>query len=155
MLDERDWLLGDSKCHPWCSIQWWAMQVRHRHELLPDLRYVTVLRFGHLEYYLRKETTLFCSSVKVLGGEARSITTARSSLNESTTVPMSARSVSFKEPVVYETYDPPSSQSLATTTIRAANANSALEKLGKLFSRWPIFNLYALLSLAPSGRISA
>ncbi|CAF1272609.1 unnamed protein product [Adineta steineri] len=63
------------------------------------------------------------SQVDGIDGEARSITTARSSLNESTTVPISARSVSFKEPVIYE-YDSPSS-----TTITAVNRGSVLDKI--------------------------
>ncbi len=47
-------------------------------------------------------------------------------MNDTTTIPVSARSVSFKEPMVYENYDSPSSKS----TILAANQNSVLNKLG-------------------------
>ena len=66
------------------------------------------------------------------GEDARSLvaSTARSSLNETTTMPLSARSVSFKEPVVNEIYDPPSSHSQPTNTVVAANRNPALEKVG-------------------------
>lgn len=46
---------------------------------------------------------------------------------------MSARSVSFKEPVVvYETYDPPSSKSQESTTVTAINRASVLDRLGIL-----------------------
>ncbi|CAF4500601.1 unnamed protein product, partial [Rotaria magnacalcarata] len=45
-----------------------------------------------------------------IADEAKSITTttARSSLNDATSLPVSARSVSFKEPLVHELYDPSS-----------------------------------------------
>ncbi len=65
-------------------------------------------------------------SFKGLGGEVKSLTTTtttRSSLNDTTTVPVSARSVSFKEPIVHENDDSPSSQSRPTTTVLAANSN--------------------------------
>jgi hypothetical protein len=67
-----------------------------------------------------------------IGVEAKSIasTTARSSLNESTTLPTSARSVSFKEPVIHETYDPPSSKSQPSTVINVAHHDSVLHKIG-------------------------
>jgi hypothetical protein len=70
---------------------------------------------------------------KGIGGEAKSLTTttARSSLND-TTVPLSARSVSFKEhPIVHEIYDPPSSKSQQSTVI-SANRNSVLDRIGRL-----------------------
>jgi hypothetical protein len=66
-----------------------------------------------------------------MGGEARSVT--RSSLNDTTNVPMSARSVSFKEPVIHETYDPPSSTSQQTTTIVAGDPHSVLNRIGIFF----------------------
>ena len=43
---------------------------------------------------------------------------------------MSARSVSFKDPVVHETYDPPSSRSQPTTAIQLTHDDSVLEKIG-------------------------
>jgi len=46
---------------------------------------------------------------------------------------MSARSVSFKEPVVYETYDPPLSKSQQSTVISATRHDSILDRLGKDF----------------------
>ena len=52
--------------------------------------------------------------------------TARSSLNETTTAPTSARSVSFKDPVYYENDDSPSSKS----TVLHVNPDSVLNKLG-------------------------
>jgi len=66
--------------------------------------------------------------LKGIGGESKSIT-ARSSTNDITTIPGSARSVSFKDAIVYENYDSPSSKS----TVLAANPNSVLNKLGILF----------------------
>ncbi len=70
--------------------------------------------------------------VKGIDGEGKSITTARSSLNESTTIPLSSRSVSFKEPVVHETYDPPSSKSQESSTVTAINRASVLDRIGIL-----------------------
>ncbi|CAF2411488.1 unnamed protein product [Rotaria sp. Silwood2] len=66
-----------------------------------------------------------------IGEDAKSITTttARSSLNDATTMPVSARSVSFKEPVVHETYDPPSSTSQKTNTVLVNNNYSVLDKI--------------------------
>ena len=47
---------------------------------------------------------------------------------------MSARSVSFKEPVIYEAYDPPSSKSQQSTVVTVSRHDSVLEKLGKSIS---------------------
>ena len=52
-------------------------------------------------------------------------------MNDSTTIPNSARSVSFKEPVIHETYDPPSSKSQSPTVI-SVNRNSVLDRIGRL-----------------------
>ncbi len=66
------------------------------------------------------------SSLKGIGGESKSVTT-RSSMNDTTTtVPVSARSVSFKDHVLYENNDSPSSKS----TVIVANPNSVLDKFG-------------------------
>jgi hypothetical protein len=46
-------------------------------------------------------------------------------MNDTTTIPGSARSVSFKEPNMYENHDSSSSKS----TVLAANPNSVLNKL--------------------------
>jgi len=46
---------------------------------------------------------------------------------------MSTRSVSFKEPVVYETYDLPSSKSQQSTVISATHHDSVLDRLGRDF----------------------
>jgi hypothetical protein len=71
--------------------------------------------------------------LKDVGGEAKSLTTtARSSLND-TTIPNSARSVSFREEIAYETYDPPSSQSHHSNTVITANRQSVLDKIGSFF----------------------
>jgi hypothetical protein len=89
---------------------------------LPEPRSVNVFRFP------RKN-----GSLQGVGGEAKSLTTTttgRSSLNDTTTVPLSARSVSFKEPVVYETFDLPSSHSQQTTAVLAANPDSVLDRIG-------------------------
>ncbi|CAF2144262.1 unnamed protein product [Rotaria magnacalcarata] len=66
-----------------------------------------------------------------IADEAKSITTttARSSLNDATSLPVSARSVSFKEPLVHELYDPPSSKSQQTTTVITNNNFSVLDKI--------------------------
>ncbi|CAF3810528.1 unnamed protein product [Rotaria socialis] len=66
-----------------------------------------------------------------IADEAKSITTttARSSLNDATTLPVSARSVSFKEPLVHELYDPSSSKSQQTTTVINNNNYSVLDKI--------------------------
>ncbi len=63
------------------------------------------------------------SALKGIGGESKSITT-RSSMNDM--IPASARSVSFKESVLYENNDSPSSKS----SVLAANPNSVLDRLG-------------------------
>ncbi|CAF0741166.1 unnamed protein product [Adineta steineri] len=63
------------------------------------------------------------------GAESKSITTARSSLNDTTSVPVSARSVSFKEPVAYEKDETPSSKSQDSTTVLETNRKSVLDKL--------------------------
>ncbi len=69
---------------------------------------------------------------KGIGVEAKSLTTttARSSLNDTTTIPMSARSVSFKEPVVHETLDSPSSKSQESTVVSAGKHDSVLDRIG-------------------------
>lgn len=74
---------------------------------------------------------IFFFSFQGVGAEGKSVasTTARSSLNESTTIPMSARSVSFKEPI-FETFDPPSSKSQQSTVVTVNRHDSVLEKLG-------------------------
>ncbi|CAF0976224.1 unnamed protein product [Rotaria sp. Silwood1] len=67
-----------------------------------------------------------------IGDDAKSsttTTTARSSLNDATTMPVSARSVSFKEPVVHETYDSPSSTSQKTNTVITNTNYSVLDKI--------------------------
>jgi hypothetical protein len=43
---------------------------------------------------------------------------------------MSARSVSFKEPVVHETFDPPSSKSQQSTIVTVTKHDSILDRLG-------------------------
>lgn len=65
-----------------------------------------------------------------MGDEARSITTTRSSLNDTTTVPMSGRSVSFKDPIVHEIYETPSSKSQQSTVISTGRHDSVLDRLG-------------------------
>ncbi|CAF1128948.1 unnamed protein product [Rotaria sordida] len=68
-----------------------------------------------------------------IGDEAKSTTTttttARSSLNDSTAIPVSIRSVSFKEPVAHETYDPTLSVSQKTNTVITNNNYSVLDKI--------------------------
>ncbi|CAF1317990.1 unnamed protein product [Rotaria magnacalcarata] len=64
-----------------------------------------------------------------IGGELKSVTTIpRSSLND-TSLPASARSVSFKEPIAAENEYSPSSKSSRTTTVLAYNPNSALNDI--------------------------
>ena len=62
-------------------------------------------------------------------GERKSVasTTGRSSLNDTTTAPTSARSVSFKEPVIDQAYDPPASTSTGSTNDAQ---NSVLHGIG-------------------------
>lgn len=58
-------------------------------------------------------------------------TTARSSLNDAASLPVSARSVSFKEPLINEVYEPSSSKSQQTTIVQVDNKNySVLDKIG-------------------------
>ncbi|UJR28194.1 hypothetical protein I4U23_009445 [Adineta vaga] len=64
------------------------------------------------------------------GGESKSTTTAHSSLNDATTVAGSARSVSFKEPVVHEKYDVSrSSESEDSTTVLDAIKKPILNQI--------------------------
>ncbi|CAF2815027.1 unnamed protein product [Rotaria sp. Silwood2] len=68
--------------------------------------------------------------VEGIGGELKSVTTTgRSSLNDTTTIPVSARSVSFKEPIVDENYNLLSLKSQQTTTVLGANMNSVLKEI--------------------------
>ncbi|CAF0906497.1 unnamed protein product [Rotaria sordida] len=64
-----------------------------------------------------------------IGGELRSTTTGRSSLNDTTTIPVSARSVSFKEPIIDGNYHASSFKSQQTTANLAANLNSVLKEI--------------------------
>ncbi|CAF0777451.1 unnamed protein product [Adineta ricciae] len=64
------------------------------------------------------------------GIEPRTTGTVRSSLNDTTTVPASARSVSLKEPVVHEDYElSTSSKSEDSTTVLDVKKNSILNQL--------------------------
>ncbi|UJR21266.1 hypothetical protein I4U23_024361 [Adineta vaga] len=69
------------------------------------------------------------SPTYVNDGEGPAITTERSSFNDTTTVPTSARSVSFKEAVIRDTYDPSSSKSQQTTVVNARNGDSVLDRI--------------------------
>ena len=50
-------------------------------------------------------------------------------MNDTTTIPNSARTVSFKDEVVYKTYDPPSSKSQQTTVVSAKHGETVLDRL--------------------------
>ncbi|CAF0930328.1 unnamed protein product [Rotaria sp. Silwood1] len=68
--------------------------------------------------------------VEGIGGELKSgATTGRSSLNDTTTIPASARSVSFKEPVIDKKYHSSSLKSQQTTHHLNDNLNSELKEI--------------------------